>query len=226
MKTKTKKMAKIAQKSLVLALIFVFVVGIQVFASNQSTFNQTISAGSLSVDIVDAGGTTVASPAISMGAETFSFSTQDATGQFGTSAERIRAYNPTTTATWTVNLAASSPTDTWTGGAGDYDFNDAGGYTDDGATTDADAYGGQMTVNPSTGSITGVSGCATTNVSLGASDSFVQTSMNSIDIMSAAAGAATSCRWDFIGAADNITQKLPASQAAGSYSITMVLSIS
>jgi hypothetical protein len=226
MRTKIKKMAKISGKALVLMAAFLFLVGGQVWASNQSTFNQTISAGSLSVDIVDAGGTTVASPAITMGAETFSFSTQDATGQFGTSTERVRAYNPTTTETWSVNLAASDPTDTWTGGSGDYDFNDAGGYTDDGATTDADAYGGQMTVNPSTGSITGVSGCATTNVNKGTSDSFVEGSVNSIDIMTAASGAATSCRWDFIGAADNITQKLPASQAAGSYSITMVLSIS
>ena len=223
MKTKIRKMAKIGQKSLVLALIFVFLVGIQVFASNSSTFNQTINAGSLSVDVVDAAGTTVASPAISLGAKTFSFSTQDATGQFGTSAERVRASNPTTTAIWTANLAASATTATWTTGTAYYDFNDASGYTDG---ADTDSYGGQMTVNPSTGSITGVSGCATTNVSLGTSDSFVEGTTNSIDIMSAAAGAATTCRWDFIGAADNITQKLPASQAAGSYSITMVLSIS
>lgn len=227
MKTNTKKIIKIAQNSLIWLVCLTFLVLGQSFAANTPTFNQTINAGSLSVDIVDAGGTTVGSPSVTFGAATYSFGTQDATGTLAPTAQRIRVYNPTATATWVVNLAASSPTASWTAGSSHYDFNDAGGYTDDGATTDADSYAGQMTVDPDTnGTISGVSGCATTNVSKGSIDSFVETSNNSIDILTAASGTATYCRWDYVSSDTNVTQKIPAGQAAGSYSISMALTIS
>jgi hypothetical protein len=218
------KILKIAKNSLMLISCFTFLFLIEtVLASTSPTFNQTISAGSLSVDIVDAGGTTVASPAVTFGAATYSFDTQSTSGSFAPSAERIRAYNPTATATWTVNLGATA-TDTWTASSLHYDFNDptGSGYTDG---TDTDAYGGEMTVDPSGGTITGVSGCATSNVSAGASDSFEEGVTDSIDIFTAASGASTYCRWDYVGAASNISQKIPAGQAAGSYSLTMVVSI-
>jgi len=206
------------------AFIFLFI-GIQALGSTTPVFNQTITSTTLSVDIVDADGVTVDSPAVTFDSKNFSFATQDSSGQFGTSSQRIRANNPTATDTWTVNLAASDPTDTWVSGSDEYDFNDAGEYTDDGATTDADSYGGEMTVDPSTGTISGVDSCATTNLSKGTSDSFEEGATDSIDIMSAASGAATACQWDFIGAVANITQKIPASQAVGSYSIAMTVSI-
>jgi hypothetical protein len=215
-----KKIFILAKKSLILAVAFAFIVGIQVYANSSSTYNQTINAGSQSVDIVDSGGTPVTSPAVTFGAKSFSFSTQDATGTFGTSDERIRAYNPTVDDTWTVNLAGSATTATWTASSLHYDFNDDQGYTDG---TDTDSYGGQMTVDPSGGTLAGVSGCSTSNVSKGTSDDYEEGAVDSIDLMSAAAGAATFCRWDLT--AVGLTQKVPASQAAGSYSLTMVISI-
>lgn len=218
---KTKeKIAKALKKSLITILAFAFLTGVQVYASNQSQFSQAISAGSLGVDIVDAGGSSVSSPAVSFGAKAFSFDTQDATATFGTASEKVRASNPTSTAAWTVNLAGNATTDSWTSGSNHYDFNDTSGYTDG---VDTDSYGGQMTVDPSAGTLAGISGCATTNVSKGTSDSFVEGSANSIDIMSAATGASTFCRWDLTGV--GLTQKIPSSQASGSYSLTMVLTV-
>lgn len=215
------KKSVISIRWLVLATISIFVSGSAVFAANTPTLNQTINAGSLSVDIVDDSGNTVGSPSVAFSAANYSFDNQDGTGTLGTASEKIRVYNPTSTETWTVNLAGSATTALWTDGGNTYDFNDGSGYSDGG---DTDAKGGQMTINPSAGTLAGVSGCATTNVSKGASDSFIEGSVNSIDLMSAAAGAATFCRWDLTGVA--LTQKIPASQPAGSYSISMTMTIS
>ncbi|HCP08740.1 MAG TPA: hypothetical protein DIT25_03020, partial [Candidatus Moranbacteria bacterium] len=98
---------------------------------------------------------------------------------------------------------------------------DGNGYTDG---ADADSVGGQMTINPAAGTLAGVSGCSTSNVSKGGSNSFSEGTVNSIDILSATSGASAFCRWDLTGV--SLTQKIPAAQPAGSYSIDMVLTIS
>ena len=189
-------------------------------ASNQSALSQSISDGAKGIDIVDAGGTTVASPTVSFGAATFSFNTQDTTGTLGVSAQRIRISNPTSTATWTASIAGSAPTALWTAGSLKYDFNDTAGYTDG---ADTDTYGGQLAVAPTGGTLAGVSGCATSNVSLGSNSAFVEGTTDSITIASGAAGATTYCRWDITNI--GLTQKLPAGQTSGSYAINLVLSI-
>jgi len=219
----SKKMLEIGKKPLETAVVLLFFAGIcllYVYASNQSEFDQTITAGSLSVDIVDGDGASVTSPTVAFGSKSFNFDAQDATGTLGTASQKIRASNPTATVAWTVNLAGSATTALWTAGGNTYDFNDSSGYTDG---ADTDTKGGQLTVNPSGGTIAGVSGCSESNVSAGSSDSFTEGSTDSIDLMSATTGAATSCRWDLTGVA--LTQKIPAAQIAGSYAITMVLSI-
>lgn len=219
MKTKIKN--KISKKWLIPAISLAFLAGTAVYAASTPQFNQAIAEGAKSVDVVDGSGNSVASPAVAFSAANFSFNTQDTTGTLGTAGEKIRALNPTSGVTWTVNLAGNATTSTWTTGSQYYDFNDSSGYTDG---ADTDTYGGQMTVDPSAGTLAGVSGCATTNVTKGTSDSFVEGTTNSIDLMSAAAGASTFCRWDLTGV--NLTQKMPAGQAAGSYSISMTLTIS
>ncbi len=215
MKINPQKLTKIARKSLSLALIFVFLVAFQVIAATTPTFNQTITAGSLSVDIVDAGGATVGSPSVNFESKAFSFEAQTATGDFAPTGQRIRVSNPTGTAAWTVNLAGSAPGAEWTAGGNTYNFDDA---TGSGETN------GQMTVDPSGGTISGVGSCATTNTSKGASDSFVSGSVDSIDIFSSTT-AATYCRFDYVGAAANVSQKIPAGQAAGSYSLSMSVTV-
>ncbi len=230
MKTKTqtlpppgqiKKIGRIIKKTLKLVTLVMFLAGLQVLAADWSQLSQTINDGTLAVDIVDSSGASVSNPSVTFGALTYSFDTQDGTGTLGTSDERIRAYNPTSTDTWTVNLAGSSTTATWSDGSHTYDFNDGSGYTDG---SDADSVGGQMTVDPSGATITGVSGCSTSNISTGSSDSYVEGTTDNIDLMSASSGAATYCRWDLTGV--NLTQGIPAGQSPGTYTLTMNLTIS
>jgi len=200
-----------------------------VFASSTSNFQQTINAGSLSVDIVDSSYVTVASPAVAMGAITFSFACQDATGTFGTNTERIYVKNPDAADSgWTVSLAASAPTAVWDSAGTDFDFNDpgTGGCVDDGVTTDVDGLGGQMTVDPSVGTLDvgQCTSCVVTNVSKGSSNAYVEGTTNSITILDAAADSNDIGDWRLTGVA--ITQKVPAEQpAAADYNINMVLSI-
>jgi hypothetical protein len=217
---KTKVTNLIARKIGVVVIILVALVAIKASASNQSQLNQSISEGVKSIDIVDAGGTTVASPAVAFSAANFSFNTQDTTGTLGTSAERIRISNPTSTTTWTASVAGSATTATWGSGSNYYDFNDGDGYTDG---SDADSYGGQLSVAPTGGTLAGVAGCATTNVSLGANSAFNEGATDSITVASGAAGAPTFCRWDVTNI--GLTQGLPASQVSGSYALNLVLSI-
>lgn len=191
-------------------MILVGIIALKASASNQSQLNQSITEGAKSIDIVTSAGVTVASPAVSFSSTAFSFDTQDTTGTLGASEQqRIRVYNPTSTATWSS-------------GSADYDFNDAdgSGYTDG---ADTDSYGGQLAVSPAGGTLAGVNGCATSNVSLGSNSAFDEGTTDSITIASGASGAPTFCRWDITNI--GLTQKIPAAQTAGSYSLDLVLSI-
>ena len=225
---KTKKMPagmqiknRVIKRSIIAAAIAVLFGSSLAYAATTPQLNQTISDGVRSTDIVDAGGASVASPAATFGALTFSFNTQDATASsIFTSAQKIRVSNPTSTAVWSVNIAGSAPTALWTSGGNTYDFNDSSGYTDG---ADTDTKGGQLAVDPSGGTIAGVNGCATANVTTGTSDAFVEGTNNSIDLFSGAAGSATYCRWDFTGV--NMTQKIPAGQPSGSYSLAMTITV-
>lgn len=200
-------------KGTVLSFGAVFMFGAVVMAANDSDLTQVISDGTLSVDIVDAAGATVASPGVTFPAQTFSFSSITSAATLGTASEKIRAYNPTSGETWTVAIAASNPADVWTdGGTESYDFNDNAGTT------------GQLSVDPSGSTIAGVGGCATTNVSEGISSAFDQATVDSIDLMSAAAGSDNYCSWDQTDI--DLSQFIPASQPSGTYTINMVMTIS
>ena len=209
---KTKLINLIAKRAGITAMILIGIIALKASASNQSQLNQSITEGAKSIDIVTSAGATVASPAVSFSSTAFSFDTQDTTGTLGASEQRIRVYNPTSTATWTASIAGSA----------DYDFNDAdgSGYTDG---ADTDNYGGQLAVSPAGGTLAGVNGCATSNVSLGSNSAFSEGTTDSITIASGASGAPTFCRWDITNI--GLTQKIPAAQPAGSYSLDLVLSI-
>ena len=218
-----KKWLKLFKNSMIMIGSFLLLVGVQVLANNQATMNQTINNSSKSVDIVDGSGVTIASPAVAFGAVNYSFDNQDATGTLGTASQKIRVYNPTNATSLTVSLAGSATTAVWTDGSNTYDFNDGSGYTDG---ADTDSVGGQMTVDPSAGTLAGVSGCSTSsNISKGSSASFEEGTKPSIDLITSITSDSNKfCRWDLTGVA--LTQKIPANQASGgTYSITLVLSI-
>jgi len=197
-----------------------------VLASATSNFTQTINAGTLSVDIVDASYVTVGSPSVAMSAVTFSFACQAATGTFGTASQVIYVKNPDAADNgWTVALAASDPTDVWDSAGTDFDFNDStGSGCTDGA--DADSLGGQMTVDPSVGTLAvgQCASCVTTNVTKGSSAPFVQATTDSITILTGAAGSNDIGDWKLTGV--SISQTIPAEQAVASdYDINLTLSV-
>lgn len=182
----------------------------------------TAGGGTLTVDIVDSGGTPVASPSITMSAISVSFSFQTPTGTFGTASEKIRVNNGTGTATWTASVAASATTDFWDSAGTDYDFNDPTASAGDGG--DDDSLGGQMTVDASGSTITPEGGCSTAGITKGSSASFSEGVTDAITIMSAGATADTGCYWDQTGI--SISQTVPAEQpAASDYNINIIVSV-
>ena len=189
-------------------------------ASDTTEFSQSIT-GSLDIQIVDAGGNAVTSPSVAFPSKAFSMTYQTSAATLGTSSERMRVTNPSgSTDTWTLNIAATGgATAAWSNGTNYYDYNDATASAGDGA--DTDSYGGQMTIDPSVGTIAGVGGTATTNVSKGTSDAFVEGSVSSIDLMTAAVGAQKPGQWDLTGV--GLSQTLPGAQATGSYALDMTL---
>lgn len=203
-----------------------------VLASGTSEFSQTITAGSLATDIVDASFVTVASPAVSLDNTAFSFSCQisTTTDALGTATEQLYVSNPDASDTgWKLNIAATDPTDVWASAGTDFDFNEAGtkGCVDDGATTDAgDALAGQLRLDP-TGGVIGTgncSGCTVTGVSVGGYDAFVEGSNNSIDLMEGASGSDDIGDWTLEQI--DVGVKIPGEQpAASDYTISLTLTI-
>jgi hypothetical protein len=191
-----------------------------------SNFTQTINPGALTVDIVDASYVTVASPSVAMNAATFGFVCQTSTGTFGTSTQVIYIKNPNAANNgWVVNLAASSPTAFWASAGTAMDFNDpaGSGCTDGG---DTDTLKGQMTVDPSVGTLAvgGCSSCTTASITKGSSAAFNEGTLDSINILTAAAASNDIGDWRLTGVA--ISQTIPAEQpAASDYSISLTLSI-
>ena len=183
----------------------------------------TYTAGSLSVDIVDGSGVSVSNPSIDMSDISFDFSDQTSTGTFGESTQQIRVNNTTAGPSWTLSLAAEQgSTDYWNGSGSDYDYNDPTSNAEDG--TDDDSLGGEMSLDPSNGTISPESGCSNTGISLGGSSSYDEESaVNSITLMSSTGSADTNCYWDLTGI--SVSQSIPSEQPADTYSISMVLTI-
>lgn len=209
-------MLRTAIKNSAYATLFLLLTaGIVVAATSvDTTFTHTIGQGVKSISIVDDNGDPVVSPGVSFdGGISYSFTAQDTTGTLGTSTEMIRVTNATTTETWAVSIAAKSgPGTQWTTGTYTHPFDSTGG---------ADA--GRLTVNPSGGTITPMSGCAETNLSKGSSNYFVNATTDSITLLSAGSGADDLCMWDFTGIA--LTQRIPAMQEPGAYTLDMTISI-
>jgi hypothetical protein len=180
---------------------------------------------SLSVDIVDASGVTVASPSLAMSSITASGVCQTSTGTLGVSAQKIRVSNTTVTPGWSLSIAATAgATGSWSSGGSTYDFNDPSGSPAgcaDGG--DADTLSGQLSVDPSVSTITPQSGCTTTGLTKGTSSAFNQGVTNSVTLVNASASTGTSCFWDVTGV--SLSQKVPNLQPNGAYSLPMTVTI-
>ena len=219
---------KVAVASLVLALVPAVA-----FAASNSTFNQTINAGTLTADIMDASRVSVGSPSVSMTAKNFSFNCQAggsaSTGTFGSNTERAYVSNGNAANNgWTLTVAATGgATARWqNGGATQFiDFNDPTGTTagcSDGA--DADTTSGQMSLDPSVGTLTAdCATCSTANVSKGSSASFNQGTVDSITLLNAAASSDDVWRGYLTGV--GVTQTIPAETPANSYTLDLTLTV-
>ncbi len=124
-----------------------------------------------------------------------------------------------------MSLAGSATTAVWDSAGTDIDFNDAGGSgcTDGG---DTDSLGGQLTVDPSGGTLAAgqCSSCGTSNITKGSSASFSEGVTDSITLLTGASGSDDFGDWKFTGV--SISQTVPAEQGAASdYDINMTLSI-
>ena len=201
------------------------------YAANTPNFTQSINAGTLATDILDATRVSVASPTVALSAKTFSFDCYSggtaSTGTLGTNTERVYVMNPDAADNgWTLAIAATSgATAVWDAGAAtDYDFNDPGGSGCTDGAGDADAFGGQMTLNPNAGTLTAdCLSCSTTNVTKGSSTAFDQGVTNSITMLNAAAASDDVWRGYLNGT--TVSQTIPAEQATGSYSLGMTLTV-
>ncbi|MEZ7820979.1 MAG: hypothetical protein QMB51_01585, partial [Patescibacteria group bacterium] len=109
----------------------------------------------------------------------------------------------------------------WTNGLYKYDFNDPTANAEDGF--DLDDIGGQMSIDPSFGSVTPKPGSSSSGISLASPSSFVEGSQNSITIATSSSTTQTNSYWDIMGV--GILQSIPAGQKTGTYSINMTLTI-
>ena len=214
--------------TLVLASLVCLTSSKGVEAANTPTFSQTINAGVLSTDILDASRVSVSSPSVSMSTKSFLFTCASggsaSTGTFGSNTQRIYVINPSAANNgWTLTMAATSgTTSTWSdGGSNTYDFNDASSSgCADGA--DADSVAGQLSVDPSAATLTtDCTGCSTTNVTKGSNSSFAEGSVDSITLLSASAASDDVWRGYLTGV--GLSQTIPAEQPAASYTINMTL---
>jgi len=197
------------------------------YAANNANVTQTISSGTLVTDIRDASRVTVASPTFAMAGTTFSFNCQTTTGTIGSDSQRLYVDNPgAANAGYTLTLAATAgATGLWNnaGSTQSFDFNDptTAGCTDG---ADADAKGGQLTVNPAASTLTAdCSSCTVTGITKGASSAFSQGVTDSATLLTAAAGSDDVGRWYLTGI--GLSQTIPGEQPNDSYTINLTATV-
>lgn len=183
------------------------------YAATNPNLTQAITNGVLSIDIVDGSGVSVASPAIAFPSKSFDFDCQDSVATLASTTNKIAVSNPKKAASNTgvkVDINATTPDTDWTSGSDTYAYNDAAGS---GCTS------GQLSVSgiaftKTAGTSTLTSG---TDYTL-PGGSFSSTS--AVTLLNVTKQAA----WEGEITDLTLTQKLPAEQAAGSYSLGMTVS--
>lgn len=194
--------------------------------TSYTNYASVVITGSLGVDIVDAGGSTVASPNMPFGSVLVIDSCQQATGTLGVSSQVVRVTNNIATNGWSLSMAATDgPTAYWDNGAGGtYDYNDGGGSPNgcsDGG--DSDNRAGRLTVSPGVGSLSPQSGCSSSGTSLGSLTSYAEGSVNSITLATASSSTPRFCYFSITGV--GLTQQIPAWRPKGGYSLDFTLTV-
>ncbi len=168
--------------------------------------------GVLTIDIVDASDVTVASPSVALSAITYNFIEESTTGTLGTSTQKIQVNNTTNSNAWSATVAATSgATALWgDGGSNTMDFND-------------DSGAGQLTLDPSVGTVVRDDSGSTAGVSLGTQASFVQGTTENITLFSSST-AALDHAYDLTGV--SMSQFVPYDQVPADYTLNLTLTVS
>jgi hypothetical protein len=203
------------------------VLGTGVAISTYTNYPEISTSGpaALTTTIVDAVGSLVGSPSISFSSITTPFVCTTTTGTFGIAAQKIRVLNTSTVLGWSMSIAATlGSTALWSAGTPKYDFNDPSGSTP-GCTDggDADNYAGQLSLDPSVGTITSQSSCTSTGITKGGSAAFSEGVTNSITLLNGSNTSEKGCYWDFTGV--TASQKVPTEQNPGAYSINLTMTV-
>ncbi len=200
-------------------------------AASTPDLTQSITAGTISTDILDGSRVPVGSPTFALGSKTFSFNCQSggsaSTGLLASASQRMYVINPDGADNgWTLAVAATSGiTSVWenAGATQTYDFNDPGGSgcTDGG---DADTRGGQLTIDPSVSTLTtDCVSCTATSVTKGTSTAFNQGTTDSVTLLNA--GSGSDDVWRGYLTDIGLSQSIPAEQSVDSYDINFTVTV-
>lgn len=197
------------------ALVALFI-PIMASAAPTPTFNQTINAGALSTNIMQSDDSTpVASPTVAFPAINAGFTCQTNTATLGDSNNKLNVTNLASNNGWTLTMTATSgDSATWTDGSNTYAYNDPAGS---GCTN------GQLTVDPSVSTITldCNSSCSSATVTKGSSATLDNTGSSVATLATNSSGSA----WGGYLTGISLSQKIPAAQASGSYSLPMTITV-
>ncbi len=185
----------------------------------------TTANGILTIDVVNIGMVVIPSPSFPMSTAITQSTCQSVTGMFATSSERIRVFNSLSATGWSINVAATSgPTAAWSSGGSSYDFNDPSGSPSGcNSGSDGDGIAGRLTLDPSGSALSTEVGCSFTGLSKGGVASFSQGVIDAITLLAASSSTPTGCY--YLLHSNAMQQYIPAFQPAGSYSISMTVTV-
>jgi hypothetical protein len=202
----------------ILASLTVLFVPAVASASSQPTLNQTVNAGTLSTNILQSDDATpVASPSVAFPAKNVGFACQTSAATLGDTNNKLNVTNLASNNGWTLTMAATSGfSANWDDGASHtYKFNDTAGS---GCTN------GQMSIDPSVSTLTAdcSSACVNTNITKGSVASYDHAgSTDSVTLLSSSDGNP----WKGYLTGVSLSQKIPATQHAGSYTLGMTITV-
>lgn len=197
-----------------------------VLLDNYNSYPQvTTSDGAFNVDIVNSGGSSVASPSVTMSNTSTSLTCTSSTGTLGTSSQKIRVTNHSAGYPWSLSIAATDGnTAKWSSVSNVFDYNDPTGSPPGcSAGADSDTYAGLLSFGFSGASITPQTGCSLSGVSLGSSNYFNEGITDSINLGAASSSADNGCYWDLTGI--GLQQQIPAYQQNGSYKLDLTITL-
>ena len=208
-----KRVTMLAVSIAITLIVVAFVHNPLAIASPTGTVSQTISTGTLATDIKNDSNVSVPSPSFSMSSAVITTSCQTTTSTYGTNNQRIYVDNPGDADNgWTLSIAATDGgTALWESGVDNYDFDDPAG---------AGCANGQLSLDPTASTLVMENGTPT-NVTKGAADAF--NSNSSITLLTA--GAASDDIWRGYLTGIGVSQTIPSSTPAGSYSIDLTQTV-